>query len=106
MSKYENMLKKNSEPPDGKLWDRYGLSENEWRNLSVEQREIHYNRLERCNHPYAYPGVAGDLSNDLLQEPYSHDPYFHTAHMEPCQKPNECFCQMCANKIGLSRKQA
>jgi hypothetical protein len=90
--------------------NRYGLSEKEWDALTMEQREIHYNRQNVCEHPYVYPGIAGDKSDDRLREAYSHDPYFHTAHMIPCKRPmlsiNQCDCQMCSQKIGIIRDSA
>jgi len=115
MSKYEQMAKKGQEQEgDGKVWDRYGLSEKEWAALTMEQRETHYNRNRKCEHPYEYkgietePGVFYKCDDWSLQEQYSHDPYFHTAHMIRCRKKDDpkCDCQMCANKIGQMRVKA
>ena len=72
-----------------------------WEDLTAEQREIHYNRVRPCNHEYVYPMP----DDQRLREAYSFDPYFHTAHMEPCTRlsnPFElCECQMCVLKIGI-----
>lgn len=110
MSKYDQMLKNNQEP-EGKVWDRYGLSESEWSALTTEQREVHYARQAVCDHPYEYkgietePGVFHIREDWSLREEYSHDPYFHTPHMFSCRKKTDskCDCQMCANKIGIER---
>jgi len=79
------------------------LTQEAWNNMTVEEREIHYNRERRCSHVYVYPGVAGDKTNDLLRESYSFDPYAHSSHMFPCKRPEKCDCQMCSQKIGIER---
>lgn len=94
---------------EGKTWSRYGLTELGWNSLSAEEREIHYNRQKVCDHPYFYPGIEGDILDERLREEYSHDPYFQTAHMTKCERPeksiDECQCQMCAQRIGIPPDQ-
>lgn len=87
------------------VWNRYGLTESQWAQLTTEEREIHYGRSDACEHPYRYDGPdwSGDTGPYSLRTAYSFDPYFHSAHMDKCLRPAECFCQMCANKIGISR---
>lgn len=100
-SKYEQMA---SGEESGPKFNRYGFSESEWAAFSVEQRETHYNRQKVCEHGYQYSGpFPDDTSETSLRRAYSFDPYFKTAHMLPCLKPEKCMCQMCANKIGLAR---
>jgi len=86
------------------IWDRYSLSEEEWAALSKEERVIHYNRQNICEHK----ATAFDWPVDL-RESYSMDPYFHTAHMDRCRRPqvsiDECPCPMCVMKIGIQRGQ-
>jgi len=74
-----------------------------WMDLWPLEREVHFNRVNKCPHKYQY-----DVPNyDELREPYSFDPYAHTAHMLPHDKDNKkCDCQMCANKIGQMRVKA
>lgn len=84
------------------------MTEFEWKAMTPEQREIHYNRNRHCEHIYEYPGVETepgvfDKTNERLRESYSFDPYFHTAHMEPCTKEKKCACAMCSQKIGIER---
>lgn len=110
MSRYDEMLKK-QEAGDGKVWNRFGMSESEWSALTMEQREVHYERQRTCNHPYEYPGIETEPGvfykgeDWSLKDQYSHDPYFHTAHMFPCRKKTDpkCDCQMCAQKFGIAR---
>lgn len=102
-SRYEELA--SPELPE-KVWNRYGFSETEWAALTVEQREIHYNRLVICEHPYVYRGpFPDDVSETSLRYAYSFDPYAHTAHMFPCRKKDDskCDCQMCAQQIGIER---
>lgn len=86
--------------PFSRKWDRYGLSEAEWGALSPAERVIHYNRhLPRnCNHP----ANIADWPVDL-RESYSRDPYFHTAHLQPCVRKTDpkCKCETCVAKIGI-----
>ena len=102
-SKYEQMASVESSGP---IFNRYGFSEMEWAALSVEQREVHYNRQKVCSHAYKYDGpFPEDTSETSLRRSYSFDPYAHTAHMEPCVKASgKCMCQMCAQKIGVARE--
>jgi hypothetical protein len=84
------------------VWNRYGLSEKEWLDLSPEDRVTHYNRNRRRS-----PNVnMFEWPSDLMWS-YSHDPYFHTPQMEPCKRPDvsskECPCNMCVGKIGIAR---
>jgi len=87
--------------------NRYGFSESEWAALTPEERVIHYNRQGICEHK----ANLFDWPPDL-RDSYSHDPYFHTAHMIPCQRwgikaPQRnsivCECQMCLLQIGIER---
>lgn len=80
-------------------WSDKFMSVAEWTSLSVEQREIHYKRVRSvsCPHEYVRP------RDPELVEPWSFDPYAHTAHMDPCTKKMGCACQMCAMKIGQMR---
>ena len=105
MSKYDQMLKKNQTEGDGKIWNRYGLTESQWGQLTTEERELQYQRADVCEHPYKFDGPewSSDTRPYSLRTAYSFDPYFHTAHMDKCLRPAECFCQMCANKIGIPR---
>lgn len=110
MSRYDQLAKKAQPEGDGKVWNRYGLSELEWSGLTIEQRLAHYRRQDVCEHRYTYAGIETDkgvfdLSDKRLEEQYSFDPYAHTAHMFPCRKKTdaECDCQMCAQKIGIWR---
>lgn len=82
-----------------------------WTDLTSEQREIQYNRDRKCKHEYTYSGP--DYAPDL-RESFSFDPYFHTAHMDPCARygtppPSrwsiDCECQMCVGKIGVPEDQ-
>jgi hypothetical protein len=85
-----------------KKWDYYGLTKEQWEAMAPIERVVHYNRnLPRgCTHK----ANIADWPVDLIDS-YSHDPYFHTAHMEPCQRPavsmKECPCQMCRGRIGI-----
>jgi hypothetical protein len=87
-----------------KQWNRYGMSGSEWDALQPEERVVHYNRnlSGRCEHK----ANLSDWPVDL-RDSYSHDTYFHTAHMETCQKPKvqmkDCPCQMCRGRIGTGR---
>lgn len=105
-SKYDKLAGK-EEMGDGRIWNRYGFSESEWLAMTTEQREVHYTRQRKCEHPYEYdgPSWSGGTNLESLRTSYSHDPYFHTAHMAPCKRPGECDCQMCLMKIGISRDQ-
>lgn len=84
------------------VWKRCGLTEDEWNQLTEGERIIHYNRQNICEHK-----TSVDEWPDDLKEAYSHDPYFHTAHMIKCERPektiDECPCQMCVMKIGIPR---
>lgn len=88
----------------------YGMTAAEWNALSTEEREIHYNRNRPngCDHPYTYPGIEGNIDDDRLRDQYSHDPYFHTAHMLPHSVEaffsGTCECQTCAGKFGIPRE--
>jgi hypothetical protein len=89
--------------------NRYGLSDSEWAALSVEEREIHYNRQRVCEHPYVYDGPdPDDTSETSLRRAYSFDPYFHTAHMLPHSVElffkGLCKCQTCLGKFGIVRE--
>lgn len=90
-----------------RLWNRYGLSEEEWAALSPEERVLHYNRQNVCEHKADIHSWPKDLVDS-----YSNDPYFHTAHMDECHRwgiphPGRwsipCQCQMCLGMIGIER---
>lgn len=113
MSKYERLAGKQEMESDGKVWNRYGFSELEWAAMTTQEREIHYNRQKKCEHPYEYdgPSWSNETIPESLRTAYSHNPYFHTAHMDPCKrwaiKPParwaiECNCQMCLGNFGLT----
>jgi hypothetical protein len=82
-------------------WLRYGLTDLAWNDLSPIERVEHYNRqlpIRGCNHKanfFEWP--------EELRDCYSRDPYFHIAHMEICSHKTDCYCQMCANRIGHPR---
>jgi hypothetical protein len=102
-SRFEELA--NQDPPEWpqRKWDRYGLTEKQWADLTPEQREIHYERNRQCSHPYVFAPIEG--YGDLLREPFSFDPYAHTPHMEKCLAyKNKCDCAMCLNKVGLARR--
>lgn len=110
-SKYDKLAGKRES--DGKVWDRYGLSESEWRALGTQEHEVHYNRQRVCEHPYVFdgPSWSNGTNPESLRTAYGFDPYFHTAHMDPCLRwrippPGrwdvECACQMCLGKFGLT----
>ena len=110
MSRYEKLSKRSEDEQPVKMWDRFGFSESEWKTLSTDNREVHYNRRQVCDHPYSYPGIPidkerWDKTNETLRDQMSFDPYAHTAHMDVCTKDDKCFCQMCANNIGIARGQ-
>jgi len=73
------------------------MTEFEWRAMTIEQREIHYNRQRKCPHVYIPP------EDERLRESYSFDPYMHTSHMEFCTKQFDCSCPMCVYQIGIER---
>jgi hypothetical protein len=88
--------------PFERKWNRSGLSEQEWSGITPPERVVHYNRnLPRnCKHSVNIL----DWPIDLV-ESYSHDPYFHTAHLAPCERktnPN-CKCETCVAGIGIPR---
>jgi hypothetical protein len=108
MSKYDKLAGKQESEGDGRIWNRYGLSESEWSALSPTERVVHYNRMNKCEHKANMHDWPPDL-----RDSYSYDPYFHTAHMDPCKrwgiKPParwaiECDCQMCLGKFGLTEE--
>ena len=99
--------------PEEKQWTRYGLTEDAWNALSIDERITHYHRQDVCAHAYVYPGIETgkgvfDLNDKRLEDQYSHDPYFHSTHIYPCRMKDDpkCDCQMCANKIGQMRVKA
>lgn len=102
MSRYNKLSKVSESDFSEMTWTRQGLSETEWKKLTPEERVIHYNRNSACEHKANLHDWPPDL-----REAYSFDPYFHTPHMEPCQRPalsiDECPCQMCSLKIGIER---
>jgi hypothetical protein len=73
-----------------------------WKALSIAERVIHANRnrIAECQHATD----AMDWPEDLRLS-YSHDPYFHTSHLDPCFKSTgvSCDCQMCLLQIGVER---
>lgn len=76
-----------------------GLSELAWEGLTPEERVIQYNRHlpVGCDHP-------ADIKSwpEGLRESFSHDPYFHTAHMVPhgVDVDVPCECQTCEGHFG------
>ena len=78
------------------------MEQSEWLALTPEQRVIHYNRNCSCEHKASPANWPADLI-----EGFSFDPYFHTAHLQTCERPvksiNECECQMCLGKFGIER---
>jgi hypothetical protein len=105
-SKYEQLA--TGEKPE-KVWDRYGLTFSAWKELTPQQREIHYERHRAlksdCDHPYEFQPIPG--YDDILRDSYSFDPYFHTAHMitHDVAKFFEgtCVCQTCILGFGIER---
>lgn len=104
VSKYDKL--RGLPETDNRIWNRCGLSESEWEALTPEERVVHCNRQTKCEHKANLHDWPVDL-----RDSYSHDPYFHTAHMDVCRRWGirqparweiECNCQMCLSNIGLT----
>lgn len=108
-SKFDKLNKAREDPGiPGKTYNRYGMTEKEWEDIGTTDRVVHYNRQNVCEHKANMHDWPPDL-----RESYSMDPYFHTAHMEPCKrwgiKPPQrwgidCACNMCLGKFGLTEE--
>jgi len=74
----------------------YGLTKLGWYGLTPEERVIHYNRQNVCEHKAdirAWP--------ELLREQYSLDPYANTPHLSPHKRQDKtCACQTCIGQFG------
>ena len=77
-----------------------------WKDLTVEQREIHYNRHRPCEHEYTF--IPHLQYGEEFREQRSFDPYFNMPHLFPHSVEKfflgTCECQTCVLKFGIERE--